>query len=115
MKNRKNLFWNRAACVFMIAGGAFACLLYQTHLIGLGYNMSQMEKEKKELERVHAELQIEIASLASLERIERIAVGNLGMIPGNSNLKIMVAEKDNSGKAPAIALAERETTRPLFK
>lgn len=115
MKNRKNLFWSRAACVLVVAAGVSACLLYQTHLISLGYNMSQMENEKKELERVHAELQIEIASLSSLERIERIAVGNLGMVAGNSDRKIMVAEKDRSGKVQAVALAERETARPMFK
>ena len=115
MRKRKKIFWRYAGCGLLVTGGILACLFYQTHLISLGYAMGQMDKEKKELERLHAEYQIEIASLASLERIERIAVGRLGMSTVEVSRKIMVAEKDRTGNAPAMALAERETSGTRYK
>jgi cell division protein FtsL len=115
MRNKRSFDWICLKCGILIFGGILAYLAYQVHVVNMGYEISQMEKEKKELERLHTELQIEISSLSSLDRIEHIAVNQLGMVPGSSTGKIMVTELNPASKTLSVEVAERETTRNIFK
>ena len=115
MRNRKSLIFVYVRCGVLFFGGVLCYLAYQIHVVKLGYEMSQMQKEKKALERIHTELQIESASLASLERIEQIAVTRLGMVPSSTGQKIMVTELDQNNKRPSVELAEREIEKSIFK
>ncbi|MHB8481998.1 MAG: cell division protein FtsL [Nitrospiria bacterium] len=115
MRNKKPLFFVYFKCGVLVFGGILGYLACQIHVVNLGYEMSQMQKEKKELERVHTELQIEIASLSSLDRIEQIAVTRLGMEPSSAGQKIMVTELDQNKERPSVEVAERETGQNIFK
>lgn len=115
MRNRKTFDWIYLQCGVLIFGGILSYLAYHVHVVKMGYEMSQMQKEKKELERLHTELQIEVSSLASLDRIEHIAVTQLGMVPPSSEGKIMVTELKPNSKTPSVEVAERETPRNIFK
>jgi cell division protein FtsL len=115
MKSRKSLAGCYLGCAVLIFGGILAYLAYHIHVVRMGYEMSQMQKEKRELERLHSELLIEISSLSSLDRIEKIAAVQLGMIPGDSSGKIRVTELEGNTGSSALELAERETPRSLIK
>jgi cell division protein FtsL len=115
MRNRKSIDWSYLKCGILVFGGILLYLAYHIHVVKMGYEMSQMQKEKKTLERLHTELQIEISSLSSLDRIEHIAVNQLGMVPGSSTGKIRVTELDSNNKPPSVEVAERETSRNIFK
>jgi cell division protein FtsL len=115
MRLQKPLILTAMQCGFLIFGGVLAYLVYHIHVVNLGYEMGQMQKQKKELDRIHTELQIEIASLASLDRIEQIAVTRLGMTSRDSNQKIRVTALDQKRKTPSVELAEREVERKIIK
>ena len=51
---------------------------YQITVIQTGYEIQQLQQEQRELHRLHQALLIEAASLASPDRIERIATTQLG-------------------------------------
>ncbi|MBI1824573.1 MAG: cell division protein FtsL [Nitrospirae bacterium] len=115
MRNKKSSDWTYLKCGILIFSGIVVYLAYHIHVVKMGYEMSQMQKEKKILERTHTELQIEISSLSSLDRIEHIAVTQLGMVPGSSTGKIRVTELNPNNKTPSVEVAERETSRNIFK
>ena len=49
------------------------------HMINLGYEIEQLSRTHRDIERRHKELLIERETLSSLDRIEQIAVKQLGM------------------------------------
>ena len=115
MRNRKTFDWSYLKCIVLVFGGILSYLAYDVHVVKMGYEMSQMQKEKKQLERIHSELQIEISSLASLERIEHIATTQLGMIEVSPNDKIRVTELNNNERSGSVELAERELPKNILK
>ncbi len=65
-------------------------------LIQMGLEIRGMEDERKALLQEHHELLVEIASLSSYRRIERIATTRLGMIRPDGHQLVMVVP----GQAP---------------
>ena len=63
---------------------------YQISMIQTGYEIQQLQEEKKKLYRFHQALLIEAASLASPDRIERIATTQLGFKKPQTGQVILV-------------------------
>ena len=56
----------------------------------IGYQIDELEKQKRDLERANRSLQIEASSLTSPARIEEIAVKRLGMVrPPKENIIVV--------------------------
>ena len=79
-----------------IFGGIVILLLvtlYVWHhitIIELGYEIQQLQQEQNELHRLHQEFLIEAATLGSLDRIERIATSQLGLVRPRAGQVILV-------------------------
>lgn len=69
---------------FMVCVLVMASLLvyvwYHSKVIDLGYQVQKLKMEEEKLRKEHRQLFIKAASLASLDRIERVASEKLGMI-----------------------------------
>src|SRR5512137_3170803 len=62
----------------------------KVQIMRLGYQIDEMEKQKRDLERMNRSLQIEAASLSTPGRIEEIAVKRLGMVrPPKENIVVV--------------------------
>jgi cell division protein FtsL len=62
----------------------------KVQIMRLGYQIDEMEKQKRDLERRNRSLQIEAASLSAPGRIEEIAVKRLGMVrPSKENIVVV--------------------------
>ncbi len=66
---------------------------HQITVIQLGYEIQQLQQEQRDLHRLHQALLIEAATLASLDRIERIATTQLGLVRPQIGQVIMVHQK----------------------
>jgi cell division protein FtsB len=66
--------------VILIAATVFAVLLAQVTLAQSGFKMAEMRERMTTAEARHAELVLKVAKLGSSERIERYALGRLGMV-----------------------------------
>ena len=70
----------------------------KVQIMRLGYQIDELEKQKRELERMNRSLQIEASSLSAPGRIEEIAVKRLGMIrPAKEN--VVVVKRKQGGAA----------------
>jgi cell division protein FtsL len=78
---------------------AFFYVWQRTHVIQLGYDVEALKAEKKKLQQTHNHLLIETSTLASLERVERIATQNLGMKRPESGQIVMVDSRTVSVSA----------------
>jgi cell division protein FtsL len=89
--------WYGAALILVVL--AVMGYLWPRHqIVALGYELEQAEARRLELRRLHRMLSLEAASLASLERIERIATGQLKMVfpkPGQVRTVHNGAEEDS--------------------
>jgi cell division protein FtsL len=74
----------------------------KVQILRLGYQIDEMEKQKRDLERMNRSLQIEAASLSTPGRIEEIAVKRLGMVrPPKENIVVVKRKMgDGSGSEP---------------
>jgi cell division protein FtsL len=62
----------------------------KVQIMRLGYQIDELEKQKRDLERRNRSLQIEAASLSAPGRIEEIAVKRLGMVrPPKENIVVV--------------------------
>ena len=62
----------------------------KVQIMRLGYQIDEMEKQKRDLERMNRSLQIEAASLSAPARIEEIAIKRLGMVrPPKENIVVV--------------------------
>jgi len=76
----------------------------KVQIMRLGYQIEDLEKQKRDLERMNRSLQIEASSLSAPGRIEEIAVKRLGMIrPSKEN--VVVVKRKQGG-------ATRNNPRP---
>ena len=66
--------------LFLAIGLLFYVYL-QVQMVGLGYEISRAQKQKKELIEINKKLRIQWASLKSPDRIEQIALNQLGLRP----------------------------------
>jgi len=68
----------------------------KVQIMRLGYQIDELEKQKRDLERMNRSLQIEASSLSAPGRIEEIAVKRLGMIrPAKEN--VVVVKRKQAG------------------
>jgi cell division protein FtsL len=79
-EKQKNLFFTLATVLLVVI---FFVLYVWSRLevINLGYRISHVDKTQKELLRVNRELKLEIASLKSPSRLEKIGKENLNLFP----------------------------------
>ncbi len=71
------------ACLMVYVGG-------KVQFYRLGYQIEELERQKRDLERANRSLQIEASSLSSPGRIEEIAVRKLGMArPARENIVVV--------------------------
>jgi len=62
----------------------------KVQVMRLGYQIDELEKQKRELERANRALTIEASSLAAPARVEEIAVKRFGMVrPAKENIVVV--------------------------
>lgn len=83
---------------------SFLLVVWQrTQVLRLGYQLERMEATKKELAKENKGLLLEVSSLASLERIEKIASDNLKLkVPDRKNIYVVKKVRENSTR-PLLA------------
>ncbi len=69
-----------ALALALLALGITAYLWPQHRIVELGYRLEELEATKAKEQRLHRMLTLEAASLSSLDRVERIATTQLGMV-----------------------------------
>lgn len=95
--------------VLLVGATIFTVLLEQVILAQTGFKMAQLGERVAAAETRHAELVLRAAKLGSPERIERVAITELGMTyPAPSEVKYIVA---NVRANPDTKLA---ATKPKF-
>ena len=95
--------------VLLVGATVFTVLLEQVILAQTGFKMAQLRDRVVAAESRHAELVLRAAKLGSPERIERVAITELGMTyPAPSEVKYIVA---NVRANPADKLA---SSKPKF-
>lgn len=65
--------------VLVVAGLLLLDVGQRIHMINLGYEIEQLIGKHRDLQKIHKELLVERETLSSLNRIEPIAVQQLGM------------------------------------
>lgn len=68
----------------------------KVQIMRLGYQIDELEKEKRDLERMNRSLQIEASSLSGPGRIEEIAMKRFGMVrPPKENIVVVKRRPDD--------------------
>lgn len=88
----------------LITGAALVVvLLYvgeKVRIYQLGYQIEDLKKEKKDLERANRALKIEASSLSASARIEDIATRRLGMVrPSKDHIVVVKRRAAEAGNA----------------
>jgi cell division protein FtsL len=88
-EKQKNLFFILAMVLLIVT---FFVLFVWSRLevINLGYRISQVNRTQKELLRINRELKLEIASLKSPSRLEKIGREELNLFPPDPKQIVMV-------------------------
>lgn len=83
---------------------SFLLVVWQrTQVLRLGYQLERMEATKKELLKENKSLLLEVSSLTSLYRIEKIATNRLGFkTPDRKNIFI-VKKPEDKNQRPLLA------------
>lgn len=68
------------AALALVALGVMGYLWPQHRIVELGYQLEELETRNVKEKRLNRMLSLEAASLSSLERVERIAKTQLGMV-----------------------------------
>jgi cell division protein FtsL len=66
---------------FLLVTGILFYVWLQVQMVGLSYEISTAQKQKKELVEINKKLRIQWSSLKSPDRIEQIALNQLGLRP----------------------------------
>jgi cell division protein FtsL len=85
-----------AVTALTLAGSVLAYGWQHFQMIRLGYRMEELRQEREALLKVHRQLELERAALASPDRIEAIARRRLGMAPPEHG-QIAVLEVEPEG------------------
>jgi cell division protein FtsL len=102
-----------AVTALVLAAAVLAYGWQHFEMIRLGYRMEELRMERERLVKVHRQLQLERAALASPDRIEAIAAGRLGMVEPSAD-QFVVIEPRTEGTVrwdDATAEASREISR----
>jgi cell division protein FtsL len=79
-------------CAILAGATIFAVLLEQIVLAQTGFKMAQLRDEMAAAESENAKLVLKVAKLSSTERIERVAIEELGMVqPKSQDVRYIVA------------------------
>ena len=81
------------------------------HIVTLGYEVEQARQEQKELQQIHKQLLVEVATLSALDRIEQIAITQFGMIKPQDGQMILVQRKEASPDSPPNAATRLQVAR----
>jgi cell division protein FtsL len=102
--------------VIVVSALGFFYVWQRTHVIQLGYDVETLKAQKKKLDQIHNHLLIESSTLASLERIERIATSSLGMKKPEIGQVVMLDDAHTAATAstppPDTDAPFREDERP---
>ena len=96
-----------------IGAGAFlvAVLLFSAwqhfELLRHGYRLEEMQKERAAEEEINRHLRLEIDTLRSPDRIERLATGRLGMVAPASNDATVIERVMPTPPPPKSVIARR--------
>jgi cell division protein FtsL len=86
----------------LVVAGLMVYVGGKVQIMRLGYQLEELEKQKRDLERANRSLQIETSSLSAPGRIEEIAVKRLGMVrPPKENIVVV-------RRMPATGAASRQ-------
>jgi|SRR5690625_3752036 len=103
-KRRFSVLFGVHGMIIAIALVVLACaLMYvgqRTHLMTLSYQLDQLQDELKIAQREQAFLQLQIVEARSLERVEQLATGRLGMVRPNA-VQYVAFEKEHIDAQPA--------------
>src|SRR5476649_890738 len=102
---RQRDLWKSVA----IAGFLVLAFLFSAwqhfELLRHGYRIEQMEKERAEQEEINRHLRLEIDTLRSPARIERLATGRLGMVSPASTDATIIERVTPSAPPPKSVVA----------
>jgi cell division protein FtsL len=100
-----------------LAAAMMAAVWERSEVVSLGYEVGQLRKQRDlELQR-HRALILEAASLSSLERVDRLAETQLGMVPAQPGQVQLVPEEPAADPSAMVAAmlaataAERQVAR----
>jgi cell division protein FtsL len=80
----------RTGLALLIIAGLILYVGGKVKIVRVGYQIEELEREKRDLEREHRSLLIEASSLSSPARIEELAVKRLGMVrPAKENVVVV--------------------------
>ena len=83
----------------LVVAGLMLYVGGKVQIMRLGYQIDDLEKQKRDLERMNRSLQIEASSLSTPSRIEEIAVKRLGMVRPAKEQIVVVRRKAGDGAA----------------
>jgi cell division protein FtsL len=91
-------------------------LLYVSERVGvvkIGYDIEKLKTQKVKLERERDELQVKLSALTAPDRIAKVAIDTLGMIPPRQGQIVMVrlepaAPKSGPSTHSVVQLAKYE-------
>ena len=81
----------------LVVAGLMLYVGGKVQIMRLGYQIDDLEKQKRDLERMNRSLQIEASSLSAPSRIEEIAVKRLGMVRPAKDRIVVVRRKAGDG------------------
>ncbi|KNZ70478.1 septum formation initiator [Thermincola ferriacetica] len=115
MRNKSRLVYTG---IMMIAFTVFLLLATKyAQIAATGYKIVEMKKQIKAMELQNQALEMKIAQLQSLERIEAVATEKLGMVKPDTSAGVQfvaVESKDSVGKeqVPAQKIQKEEQLKP---
>jgi cell division protein FtsL len=99
--------WRSAAVgVFLVVVFLFSAWQH-FELLRHGYRIEQMEKERAAEEEINRHLRLEIDTLRSPARIERLATGRLGMVSPASDDATIIERVTPAAPPPKSVVARR--------
>jgi cell division protein FtsL len=99
--------WRSVAVgVFLVAVFLFSAWQH-FELLRHGYRIEQMEKERASEEEINRHLRLEIDTLRSPARIERLATGRLGMVSPASDDATIIERVTPAAPPPKSVVARR--------
>jgi len=81
------LLWAQVAALLFLA---IFSTWQRNQIIHLGYEAEQMARARQEAGQTHRRLQVEVESLNAVERIEQVALRQLGMKSGQPNERVYI-------------------------
>ncbi len=86
------------ACLFLVSvligGGIFSYVWPRVKIVNLIYYYNNLQVKEKQLEQYNKMLKLELASIMSLEKVEKVAKEKMGMVVPEDNNVIFVKVED---------------------